>query len=241
MANDYYQTLGVSKTASADEIKKAYRKLAVKYHPDKNPGDKSAEEKFKQVSEAYDVLSDPKKRKQYDQFGSDYFRAGGPSAGGAGGAYGGAGGGFRDPYDIFSQVFGGAYGSGGGANAEMFENLFSGGSSRRGRRASAQGGRNGADLQYKLEISFDEAVHGTDKRVRLAKYDICAACSGTGSQPGYAKTPCPQCGGSESLSREQVKKITDFLTANSVKDYGEFYRNVQTDFAYYKPKSVSEM
>ena len=90
MANDYYQTLGVSKTASADEIKKAYRKLAVKYHPDKNPGDKSAEEKFKQVSEAYDVLSDPKKRKQYDQFGSDYFRAGGPSAGGAGGAYGGA-------------------------------------------------------------------------------------------------------------------------------------------------------
>ncbi len=196
MANDYYQTLGVSKTASADEIKKAYRKLAVKYHPDKNPGDKSAEEKFKQVSEAYDVLSDPKKRKQYDQFGSDYFRAGGASAGGAGGAYGG--GGFRDPYDIFSQVFGGAYGSG-GVNAEMFENLFSG-SSRRGRRSSPQGGRNGADLQYKLEISFDEAVHGTDKRVRLAKYDVCAACSGTGSQPGYAGTPCPQCGGSGSIS-----------------------------------------
>ena len=183
MAKDYYQILGVSKTASADEIKKAYRKLAVKYHPDKNPGDKSAEEKFKQVSEAYDVLSDDKKRKQYDQFGADYFRAGGPSGGGAG-AYGpGAGGGFRDPYDIFSQVFGGAYGSE-GVNAEMFENLF-GGSSRRGRRSSAQnGGKNGADLQYKLEISFDEAVHGTDKRIRRAKYDVCATCSGTGSQPG---------------------------------------------------------
>ena len=199
MANDYYQILGVPKTASAEEIKKAYRKLAVKYHPDKNPGDKSAEEKFKQVSEAYDVLSDEKKRKQYDQFGSDYFRAGGPSGGGAG-AYGpGGAGGFRDPYDIFSQVFGGSYGSE-GVNAEMFENLFGGSSSRRGRRSSAQnGGRNGADLQYKLEISFDEAVHGADKRIRLAKYDVCATCSGTGSQPGYAKTQCPQCCGSGSI------------------------------------------
>ena len=100
MAKDYYQILGVSKTATDAELKKAYRKLAVKYHPDKNPGDKAAEEKFKEVSEAYDVLSDPKKRAQYDQFGSDYFRPGGP--GGAGGFGGqGQGGGFRDPYDIF--------------------------------------------------------------------------------------------------------------------------------------------
>ncbi len=200
MAKDYYQILGVSKGATEAELKKAYRKLAVKYHPDKNPGDKAAEEKFKEVSEAYDVLSDPKKRQNYDQFGSDYFHGGGPG-GPAGGAYsqGGAGGGFRDPYDIFSQMFGGGRsgGMGGGGNQEIFEQMFGGGGGRRSRRSSAQhAGQRGADLQYNMEISFVDAIFGAEKRIRLAKHDICGSCSGTGAAAGSSKVACPQCGGS---------------------------------------------
>lgn len=193
MGKDYYQILGVSKGATDAELKKAYRKLAVKYHPDKNPGDKAAEEKFKEVSEAYDVLSDPKKRSQYDQFGSDYFRAGGP--GGAGGFGGqGQGGGFRDPYDIFSQMFGG---SGGMDGADIFGQMFGGGT-RRGRKSSR--GQRGADLEYRLDISFSDAVFGAEKRIRLSKHDICTACSGTGAAAGSSRTACSRCGGSGQIS-----------------------------------------
>ena len=194
MGKDYYQILGVSKTATDAELKKAYRKLAVKYHPDKNPGDKAAEEKFKEVSEAYDVLSDPKKRAQYDQFGSDYFRAGGPSGAGGFGGQGGRGGGFRDPYDIFSQMFGG---SGGMDGADIFGQMFGGGG-RRGRKSSR--GQRGSDLEYRLDISFSDAVFGAEKRIRLSKHDICTACSGTGSAPGSSRTTCSRCGGSGQIS-----------------------------------------
>ena len=193
MSKDYYQILGVSKTATAAELKKAYRKLAVKYHPDKNPGDKAAEEKFKEVSEAYDVLSDPQKRAQYDQFGSDYFRPGGGGAGGFGGA-GGQGGGFRDPYDIFSQMFGGA---GGMDGADIFGQMFGGGA-RRGRKSSR--GQRGSDLEYRLDISFSDAVFGAEKRIRLSKHDICTACSGTGAAAGSSRTTCSRCGGSGRIS-----------------------------------------
>lgn len=190
MGKDYYQILGVSRNATEGEIKKAYRKLAVKYHPDKNPGDKSAEEKFKDVSEAYDVLSDSKKRAQYDQFGSDFFRAGGP--GGAGGSAYGSGGPFRNPYDIFSQMFGGSSGMGG---EDIFSQMFGGGghSSGHTRRAAP---RKGKDLEYKLGISFSDAVFGAEKRIRLTKYDVCNSCSGTGAAPGSSRKSCPVCGGS---------------------------------------------
>ena len=194
MGKDYYQILGVTKNATDAELKKAYRKLAVKYHPDKNPGDKSAEEKFKEVSEAYDVLSDPKKRAQYDQFGSDYFRTGG-GAGGQGGFGGGAGGAysqggpFRDPYDIFSQMFGG-----GGADA--FSQMFGGGGRRAGRRsARSTGGQRGSDLSVQMDISFSDAVFGAKKRLKLSKHDICPACSGTGAAAGSSRSACPSCGG----------------------------------------------
>ena len=192
MSKDYYQILGVSKTATDAELKKAYRKLAVKYHPDKNPGDKAAEDKFKEVSEAYDVLSDPKKRAQYDQFGSDYFRPGGGGAGGFGGA--GGQGGFRDPYDIFSQMFGGG---GGMDGADIFGQMFGGGA-RRGRKTSR--GQRGSDLEYRLDISFSDAVFGAEKRIRLSKHDICTACSGTGAAAGSSRTTCSHCGGSGQIS-----------------------------------------
>ena len=199
MAKDYYETLGIAKTASADEIKKAYRKLAVKYHPDKNPGDKAAEEKFKEVSKAYEVLSDDKKRKQYDQFGPDLFeRTGGQGYGAPPG--GGPGGfsssnfnfsGFSDPRDIFSQVFG----SGGGGFS--FDDLLGGMRNGRGRRrTSGSSARKGEDLSYRVEIDLEDAVLGADKKIRIAKDEACPSCGGSGAEPGSGRKSCPSCGGS---------------------------------------------
>ena len=199
MAKDYYETLGIAKTASADEIKKAYRKLAVKYHPDKNPGDKAAEEKFKEVSKAYEVLSDDKKRKQYDQFGPDLFeRTGGQGYGAPPG--GGPGGfsssnfnfsGFSDPRDIFSQVFGG------GGGGFSFDDLLGGMRNGRGRRrTSGSSARKGEDLSYRVEIDLEDAVLGADKKIRIAKDEACPACGGSGAEPGSARKSCPSCGGS---------------------------------------------
>ncbi len=175
---DYYELLGVARTASAEEIKKAYRKLAIKYHPDKNPGDKAAEEKFKDISQAYEVLSDPDKRARYDQFGADAFA---PGAGG-----GRPGGGFQDPFDIFSQVFGGGAGGGG----SIFEEFFGG-----GRRQNPNGAMDGADLRYDLEIDFEDAVYGADTKITIPRLTTCDSCSGTGCEPGSGKTRCVRCGG----------------------------------------------
>ena len=185
MARDYYDILGVSKGATAPEIKKAYRKLAIKFHPDKNPGDKNAEDKFKELSEAYEVLSDQKKRSMYDQYGHDAFkRSGGgrPGGGGMGGM-----GGFHDPFDIFSQVFGG----GGGGGGSIFEEFFGG-----GRQSSRSGGaQEGADLRYDLEIDFEDAVFGSDKKINYPRMQSCSTCHGSGCQPGTGKTTCSRCNG----------------------------------------------
>jgi molecular chaperone DnaJ len=172
---DYYEILGLQKSASADEIKKAYRKLAVKYHPDKNPGDKEAEEKFKELGQAYEALSDPQRRAAYDQYGHAAFdprsRVGG-----------GGGGGFHDPFDIFREVFGGGGGS-------LFEDLFGGGSS------DPSAPQRGADLRYDLEISFREAAMGCEKQIRLSKLESCDACRGTGAERGSSRKTCSTCGG----------------------------------------------
>lgn len=190
---DYYETLGVSKSASADDIKKAYRKLAVKYHPDKNPGDKAAEDKFKAISQAYEVLSDPQKRAQYDQFGADYFEKGGGGGPGAGRGGGPGFSGFSDPRDIFSQFFGG--GAGGGAFS--FEDILGGG----GKRRSAA--RNGQDLQQKISISFEDAVFGTTREIRVTRTENCSVCGGSGAAPGTKAERCPDCHGTGQVMMNQ--------------------------------------
>ena len=179
---DYYEVLGVSRDVTADDLKKAYRKLAVKYHPDKNPDDKTAEEKFKEVSEAYDVLSDDQKRAAYDRYGHAAFAGGmgGPGAGGPGG------GGFHDPFDIFREVFGGA---GGG----VFETFFGGGGGGSQRRRG--GPQRGSDLRYALEITLEEAAHGAEREIEFERLVGCKTCSGSGSASGSGKKTCRTCGG----------------------------------------------
>lgn len=175
---DYYELLGVAKDAGADEIKKAYRKKAVQFHPDKNPGDKAAEEKFKQISEAYEVLKDPDKRAAYDRYGHAAFQ--GPGAGGA------RGGGFHDPFDIFREVFGGGRGGAGGG---IFEEFFSGGGGGGG------GSNQGSDLRYDLEISLIEAARGVEKEISYRAHSTCEHCQGSGAEPGSRKVRCGTCGG----------------------------------------------
>jgi molecular chaperone DnaJ len=176
---DYYEVLGVAREAGAEEIKKAYRKLAVKFHPDKNPGDHTAEEKFKELGEAYEVLSDPQKRAAYDRFGHGAFSGGGPS---------GPGGGFHDPMDLFSQVFGGAFGG--------FEEFFGGGR----RRGSDR--QRGSDLRYDLEITLEEAAKGVEKELEIERYCGCDACASKGTTGSGGVKVCPTCGGRGVVARQ---------------------------------------
>jgi molecular chaperone DnaJ len=168
---DYYEVLGVTREASSEEIKRSYRKLAVKFHPDKNPDDASAEEQFKEISEAYDVLMDEDKRAAYDRFGHGAFAQGG----------GFRGGGFHDPFDIFREVFGG----GGG----IFETFFGGGANR------GEDRQRGSDLRYDMEITLEEAAFGAEKEIEIRKLDTCDKCAGTGAEPGSRTITCPSCGG----------------------------------------------
>jgi molecular chaperone DnaJ len=194
---DYYELLGVSRKAPVKEIRAAYRKLARKYHPDLNPGDKSAEEKFKQIQEAYEVLSDSKKRQMYDQFGFNTPGPGGASPQGAG--YG------ATPEDIHFDFggfdFGGPGGNSGGTSfRDLFSQFFRGAS-------AAQGGAErepGPDLEYQIEIAFGEAMHGTVKKLSFTRLDVCNVCHGTGAAPGDEKV-CPTCGGSGQVTQVSGK------------------------------------
>lgn len=180
---DYYEVLGIGKNATDAEIKSAYRKLAKKYHPDLNPGDKEAEEKFKEVNEANDVLSDPQKRQRYDQFGfagvdPNYAAANDGGAGGFGGGFGGV-----DLGDIFGDIFGGGFGGG-------FSG-FGGGSSTR----TANAPRKGHDIQASVILTFEEAAHGCSKKITINRQDTCPDCGGTGAAKGTSPETCPDCGG----------------------------------------------
>ncbi|BAK75672.1 chaperone protein DnaJ [Pseudogulbenkiania sp. NH8B] len=164
---DYYDTLGVNRDASDDDIKKAYRKLAMKYHPDRNPDSKDAEDKFKEVKEAYEILSDGQKRAAYDQFGHAGVD---PNAAGARGGQG-----FGDFADAFSDIFGDIFGGrGGGGRSNVYR---------------------GADLRYNMEISLEEAARGCEKQIRIPSHDNCDVCHGSGAKPGTQPKTCPTCGG----------------------------------------------
>ena len=178
---DYYEVLGVAKDATADQIKSAYRKLAMKYHPDRNPGDKAAEEKFKEAAEAYDVLHDPEKRQRYDQFGHQAFE-------GAGGGYGAGGMSMDDIFSMFGDLFGGRAGGGFGG----FDEFFGGG---RRRRADHNAPQRGDDMTMRLDIDFDEALFGSERTIDLDLPDQCPECGGTGAAKGSHRVTCSTCGG----------------------------------------------
>jgi len=185
---DYYEILGVDRNADAAEIKKAYRKLAVKFHPDKNPDDPTAEDRFKELGEAYEALSNDETRAAYDRYGHAAFQGAGRSSGGGGF------GGFHDPMDLFSQVFGGAFGGGGG-----FEDFFSGGGGGRRQKSSRQ---RGSDLRYDLEISLEEAAFGADKELEIERFVSCDTCSGSGSKTNAGTKTCSSCGGRGVITRQ---------------------------------------
>ena len=186
MANkrDYYEVLGVGKNASEDEIKRAYRKLAKKYHPDLNPGDKEAEARFKEVNEAYEVLSDSEKKNRYDQYGHAGVD---PNFGAGGGEYGDFGGfgGFGGFGDIFDNIFGGGFGG------------FGGGSAR------PRGPQRGDDLQTSIIVDFNEAVFGTEKQIDVTRLEHCDACHGTGAEKGTSPETCSKCGGTGQVRLQQ--------------------------------------
>lgn len=194
MANgkrDYYEILGVSRSANEREIKDAYRQLALKYHPDKNQGNKEAEEKFKEINEAYEVLSDSKKKQLYDQYGHAGVGAGGPGAGpGYGGfdfsGFGGGGGAQGDIGDIFGDILEGVFGQ-----------------QRPGRSGRRSGVSRGSDLQYNASLEFRDAVFGTELTLKVPRHEACASCGGTGAKPGSNKKTCPTCKGSGKVRMSQ--------------------------------------
>ena len=186
---DYYELLGVQKGASEEELKKAYRKKAVQHHPDKNPGNKEAEEMFKKISHAYEVLKDPEKRAAYDRYGHAAFE--GAGAGAPRGP--GGGGGFHDPFDIFREVFGQQGGAGGGGGG-IFEEMFGGG-------GRSGGGQDGSDLRYDLEISLEDAARGAEREISFRKHVACERCDGSGAEPGSKRVTCPTCRGAGQVRR----------------------------------------
>ena len=187
---DYYDILGVSKSASEAEIKKAYRKVAIKYHPDKNPDNPEAEDLFKEAAEAYEVLSDPQKKQRYDQFGHDGMKGG----------FGGGGGGMNMD-DIFSQ-FGDIFGGG-----SPFGDMFGGGGRRGGRRV-----RKGSDLRIRLKLSLQDVAEGVTKKIKVKRQTSCTACSGNGSKNGNSIKTCSTCNGSGTVQRVQNTMLGQMVT-----------------------------
>jgi molecular chaperone DnaJ len=207
---DYYEVLGVSRDASVDEIKKAYRKLALKYHPDKNPGDKEAEEKFKEATEAYEVLRDQEKRQRYDQFGHA-----GVSGTGAGGFEGFGGFDLSDALRAFMRDFGGFGG---------FGDIFGTGTRTRGGRRTVRGN----DLQIRLKLSLQEVANGVTKKIKVSKMISCSRCNGTGAKDGSAKQTCPACNGTGELrqvSRSIFGQVVNVTTCPTCRGEGSVIKD----------------
>lgn len=188
---DFYEVLGLQKGASEEEIKKAFRKLAIKYHPDKNQGDKEAEEKFKEINEAYQVLSDPEKKARYDQYGDADF--------GAGGGYGGYG---AQDYD-FSDF---------GGFGDIFDSFFGGGG---GGRRKPGGPAKGSDLEYTVTLTFEEAVAGVEKEISITRNEKCETCGGTGAKEGTEPKTCDKCGGTGQIRVQRNTPLGSFMSMNT--------------------------
>ena len=186
---DYYDILGVGKTSSPEEIKKAYRKLAIKYHPDKNPDDHTAEDKFKEAAEAYEILSNPEKKQRYDHYG----HAGVGGASGGGGGYGGGGMNMEDIFSQFGDIFGG-----GGGGGSPFESFF-GGQQRGG--SSGRRVAKGSNLRIKVKLTLEEIAHGAEKKIKVNKQVVCKTCDGSGAKDKSSISACKTCGGSGSVRR----------------------------------------
>ncbi|MBO6576711.1 MAG: molecular chaperone DnaJ [Rhodothermales bacterium] len=210
---DYYEILGVDRSASADDLKKAYRKLALKYHPDRNPGDEEAENRFKEAAEAYEVLSSPEKRQRYDRFGHAGVRGNGGAAGGAG---------FQDINDIFS-AFSDIFGGGG----SIFDEVFGGGA--RGGRRQRRRGRPGSDLRIKLPLTLEEIAEGVDKKIKVKKFGLCDTCEGRGVEDesdGY--DTCGTCQGSgeiRQVSRSVFGQFVNVQPCPTCRGEGRVIRN----------------
>lgn len=190
MKRDFYEILGVSKSSSQDEIKKAYRKVAMQFHPDRNPGDKASEEKFKEAAEAYEILSDPDKRVQYDRFGHNAFSQG---RGGGGGGFSGGGMNMDDIFSQFGDIFG---------EESPFGSFFGGGSGRRSSGGRSRGVR-GSNLRIKIKLNYEEMAKGATKTVKVKKYVTCNTCSGSGAKDKNSIQTCGTCGGSGQVRRVQ--------------------------------------
>ncbi len=203
---DYYEILGVSKTATEEDIKKAYRKLAIQYHPDKNPGDKVAEEKFKEATEAYEILKDAQTRQRYDQFGHAGI---GQGAGAGGGQWGGFQGGFdiNDALRAFMRDFG----VGGGIFDEMF-----GGGGRRGRRADFHG----EDIKIRLKLTLEEIAFGTEKTIKYKRFKRCGSCNGSGAAAGASRQRCPMCKGAGEVRQVSRSMFGQFINVSTCSNCG---------------------
>lgn len=197
MKRDYYEILGVSKSASADEIKKAYRKVAMQFHPDRNPGDKAAEDKFKEAAEAYEVLSDTQKKQRYDQFG--HAGVGGASGGG----FGGGGMRMEDIFQNFGDVFG----------DDMFSSFFGGGGGQRGRSRGT--GSRGSNLRVKVKLSYEDIIKGAHKTIKVKKYVRCETCTGSGAKDKSSVQTCSTCGGSGQVRRVQSTFLGQMQTVTT--------------------------
>jgi len=209
--HNFYEVLGVSRTASTDEIKKAYRQMAMKYHPDRNPGNKDAEERFKEAAEAYEVLSDPEKRQKYDQFGYDGLR----------------GTNYRDFTDVndvfnsFSDIFSGGFGG------SIFDEMF-GTSQRSRRRSTGQRGQPGSDLRVRLALTLEEIATGVEKKLKVKRQKKCDTCGGSGARTSAAKTTCPQCNGTGELrqvSRSMFGQFVNITTCPNCEGEGRIVKD----------------
>lgn len=211
LKKDFYEVLGVARTASQDEIKKAYRQMALKYHPDRNPGNKDAEEKFKEAAEAYEVLGDPEKRQRYNQFGHEGLR----------------GTNYHDFHDIndifntFGDIFSGGFGG------SIFDEVFGGGQRSR-RRSSGQHGQPGSDLRVRLSLTLEEIASGVEKKIKVKRQKKCDICGGSGAKSSGGKSTCPQCGGSGELrqvSRSMFGQFVNITTCPTCEGEGRVVKD----------------